>query len=35
MINLEDNVVVHADCEEHRLVTKVLENNDLVYVEYE
>ena len=29
MIDLEDDAVVHVDYEEHRLVEKVLEDNDL------
>ena len=29
MIDLEDDAVVHEDYEEHRLVKKVLEDNDL------
>ena len=29
MIDLEDDAVVHVDYEEHRLVKKVLEDNDL------
>ena len=29
MIDLEDDVIVHVDYEEHRLAKKVLEDNDL------
>ena len=28
MIDLGDDAVVYVDCEEHRLVTKVLQDND-------
>ena len=35
MIDLGDNAVVHVDYEEHRLGTKVLEDNHLVHEDYE
>ena len=35
MIDLEDDAVLHVDYEKHRLVKKVLENNNSVHNEYE
>ena len=35
MIDLEDDAIVQVDYEEHRLVKKVRENNNLVHEEYE
>ena len=35
MIYLQVDAVVHVDYEEHRLVTKVLEDNNFVHGDYE